>query len=63
MSDGAKGAKIGRHSRGGSMAAYNNSRRDLINKAKRIAKQARTVAKAVARKAAKLIKKAKKGGK
>jgi hypothetical protein len=59
MSDGVKGAKIGRHARGGSMAAYNATRRDLINKAKRIKKQAKAVAKAVARKAAKLVKKAK----
>lgn len=42
MSDtGAKGRKIGRHSRSGAMAAYKNSRRDLTNKERKIAKHAK----------------------
>ena len=52
MADGqSKGRKFGRSKRGGSMATYNNSRRDLINQKKRVAKHAKAVAKAAAKKA------------
>jgi len=50
-STGGKGqAKYGRHARGGSAAKYKATNRKETNSAKRVAKQAKAIAKAVARK-------------